>query len=362
MRDGSACKAKWSQIIPDYKRIADFHARTGQNAVDYWELSTSEHITEGLPRSFSHNLYEQIHEWYGFRPQIQPPHTRDLLVPQDGNHAGVHNHGPSDDEGSGTSQPETEEASIANLSQSHEAPSSPHSCHAPSFQQEVGQQVQSARATSSTAMRTPQGSGFGLPSRRLPIGLAQAQAPKYISSTDASDYSTRRRLGNTGQRRKSISGHNVIAEATKASGDIMATLMKDMAAASSDLERSKIEVQLKLFSEQMAYQWEKHRRLYENAVAANENAKLSIMKQGEVVSCLQNLSTVLCMGLNVTAQGNHGPGSKQPSSTAKASDHGTTSIPRAISENPLYPPSSAAGNLKSCPSSAVTSDEGPKSG
>jgi hypothetical protein len=29
MRDGSACKAKWSQIIPDYKQIADFHARTG---------------------------------------------------------------------------------------------------------------------------------------------------------------------------------------------------------------------------------------------------------------------------------------------------------------------------------------------
>jgi hypothetical protein len=28
MRDGSACKAKWNQIIPGYKRIADFHART----------------------------------------------------------------------------------------------------------------------------------------------------------------------------------------------------------------------------------------------------------------------------------------------------------------------------------------------
>jgi hypothetical protein len=143
----------------------------------------------------------------------------------------------------------------------------------------------------------------------MPESPAQAQAPIYISSTDTSDYSTRRRPGNTGQRKKSLPGHNVIAEATKATGDIMATQMKDMATASRDLEHSKIEVQLKLFSEQMAYQREKDRRLYENAVVANENSKLSIMKQAEVVSCLQNLSIVLRMGLNVTAQGDHGPGS-----------------------------------------------------
>jgi hypothetical protein len=106
--------------------------------MDYWELSTTEHITDGLPRIFSRDLYEQIHEWYGSRPQIQPPHTRDLLASQDGNHPGVHNHGTSDDEGSGASQPQTEDASIAGLSQTQEAPSSPRSCHAPSFQQEIG--------------------------------------------------------------------------------------------------------------------------------------------------------------------------------------------------------------------------------
>jgi hypothetical protein len=342
MRDGSACKAKWNQIIPDYKRIADFHARTGQNAANYWELSSTEHITDGLPKSFSRDLYDQIHEWYGSRPQIQPPHTRDLLSTQDGNHPGIHKQGASDDEGSGASEPETEEASIANLSQSQQAPSSPHSCQAPSFQQEVGQQAQSARATSSPALRTPQGSGFGMPSRRTPIAPVQAQAPIYISSTDTSDYSTRRRSGNTGQRRKSLSGHNVIAEATKASGDIMATQMKDMAAASRDLELSKIEVQLKLFSEQMAYQREKDRRLYENAVIANENAKLSIMKQGEVVSCLQNLSNVLRMGMNVTGKSDQGSASKDPTSTAEALEHATPSIPG--------------------PSSTFTSEEGPSSG
>jgi hypothetical protein len=100
MRDGPACKAKWNQIIPDYKRIADFHARTGQNAMDYWKLSNSEHTAKGLPKTFSQDLYNRIHEWYGSRPQIQPPHTRDLLATQDGNFAGLPSQGASTDDGS----------------------------------------------------------------------------------------------------------------------------------------------------------------------------------------------------------------------------------------------------------------------
>jgi hypothetical protein len=98
-----------------------------------------------------------------------------------------------------------------------------------------------------------------------------------------------------------VTGHNVIVEATKASGEVMVTQMRDMAAASWDLERSKIEVQLKLFAEQMAYQRKKDRRLYENAVIANENAHLAIQKQGEVVSCLSQLSSVLSLGLKVSS-------------------------------------------------------------
>jgi hypothetical protein len=82
----------------------------------------------------------------------------------------------------------------------------------------------------------------------------------------------------------------------------MAMQMRDMAAVSRELERSKIEVQLKLFSEQMEYQREKDRRLYESAMMANENARVAIMKQGEVVSCLSQLSSVLKMGLNVSSK------------------------------------------------------------
>lgn len=45
------------------------------------------------------------------------------------------------------------------------------------------------------------------------------------------------------------------------------------------------------------YQREKDRRLYENSVIVNENARLAIQKQSKVVSCLAQLSSVLSRGL-----------------------------------------------------------------
>jgi hypothetical protein len=76
--------------------------------------------------------------------------------------------------------------------------------------------------------------------------------------------------------------------------------MIDMAKSSRKLEHNKIEVQLKLFKKQMAYQRKKLRRLYENSVIANENAHLAIVKQGGVVSCLAQVSSLLSKGLFVS--------------------------------------------------------------
>lgn len=66
----------------------------------------------------------------------------------------------------------------------------------------------------------------------------------------------------------------------------MASQMQDIATSSLQVERSKIEVQLQLFTENMAYLREKDIRLHENAKVTNENARLAIQKQGEMVSCL----------------------------------------------------------------------------
>ena len=34
LRDGRTCKTKWNLILSDYKKIADYHARTGRNGPD----------------------------------------------------------------------------------------------------------------------------------------------------------------------------------------------------------------------------------------------------------------------------------------------------------------------------------------
>jgi hypothetical protein len=84
-RDHSMCKSKWHLLLPEYRRIANYHARTGTSKEAYWSQTSTEHVQEGLPKSFSKKLYERIYEWFGRRPQIQPPHLRDLLNPRNNN-------------------------------------------------------------------------------------------------------------------------------------------------------------------------------------------------------------------------------------------------------------------------------------
>lgn len=62
LRDSAACKAKWNQLLPDYKRIADYLCRTGRNVPDYWELTAVDRRSEGLPRQFGQDVFDAIHE------------------------------------------------------------------------------------------------------------------------------------------------------------------------------------------------------------------------------------------------------------------------------------------------------------
>jgi hypothetical protein len=86
MRDASSCKTKWHQILPNYKRIADYHSRTGTNTLDYWEQAPTERLVRGLPRLFSQELFNQLHEWNGTRLHITPLNVRDLLASNDCNY------------------------------------------------------------------------------------------------------------------------------------------------------------------------------------------------------------------------------------------------------------------------------------
>jgi hypothetical protein len=39
-------------------------------------------VQEWLPRCLSKEVFDCIDDWYGERPQIQPPHVRDLMTPR----------------------------------------------------------------------------------------------------------------------------------------------------------------------------------------------------------------------------------------------------------------------------------------
>ena len=127
----------------------------------------------------------------------------------------------------------------------------------------------------------------------LPAGVTA----HVISSSDTGDFGICGRPGSTAVRRKSMSGHSIMAEATRATGNVMAGEMRAVAEAGRELECSKIQVQLNLFDKQMEYNHERDYRLHENVAIVNENAKLTIQKQGHVIQCLAHIAHVLRSGV-----------------------------------------------------------------
>lgn len=77
-RDGGVCKNKWNLVMQEFKRIVDFHARSGNNELSYWTLTPQRRKSENLPRVFHEDIFIHLHTWVGKRPTITPPHTRDL--------------------------------------------------------------------------------------------------------------------------------------------------------------------------------------------------------------------------------------------------------------------------------------------
>ena len=275
---------------------------------------------------FSQEVFETINEWYGNRPQIQPPHVLDLLAPTDNNYIGYDNQTSEGEED--PSEPDTEDPMDFPVHRTIEGAADVTPPRSPQM-------------ASSTPSRGPVPSKFTttLDSRPRP-GLPLGITPQVISSSDTSSFSLKRRPGNTGVRRKSISGHTLVADATKATGALMTEQMKDIAECSRDLERSKIEVQLKLFSEQMEYQRQKDHRLYVNSLVANENVRLSILKQGEMVNCLAQLSTVLSKSLLMT-NGQDSPSMPHAASKEDPTSHkyDCNAAPMSASSPTMFPQS-----------------------
>lgn len=276
-RDGAACKSKWNQVVPEYERIADYFSRTGTNELSYWTMSDAVKRAEGLPRSFPEDIFLSIRDGYGQGPAMQPLHSRDTMSTQDTDYGTAmeereeaeveDEHFPDDDDVMADDTANTEDNSVS-IDPDRRRPRTPR-------ERTISPIHLSSRSASEDRIRKSS----------VPVGVT----PVMISSSENTLGPATRPAGSTGVRRKNLAGHSLIAEATRETGGVLADQMKDIAVARRELS-------MKQFSEQLEYQRERDRRLYENARLSNENAKLSIQKQGEVVDCLARLSTVMTSG------------------------------------------------------------------
>ena len=134
----------------------------------------------------------------------------------------------------------------------------------------------------------------------LPNGTPNDTPPPRGSTVLLSDSShsiTKRKIATMAIRRKSSAGVSALVDVTKSSSEAIASQIAEMTSVTKETESNKLEVQLRLFSEKMAYQRERDMRIYEQSLLAADNARLAILKQGEIALALGNISSVLSLGL-----------------------------------------------------------------
>jgi len=203
-RDATACKSKWNQLVPKFKRIANYFSRTGTNSVDYWSMSQDDRKKMGLPKLFSEEIYYGMNEWFQLRPTMQPPHTRDLLSSKDRNHEPSSGsvlvnevHEVSDDDNK----------DVMDVANSHDNSTD---------------QTSSAFSLVARAVLFQQTASFPNHDTQVPsvrIGRPKATIPagvvlQMVSSSNTTENGVYRRPGNTAIRRKTLTTTSLVAEAT----------------------------------------------------------------------------------------------------------------------------------------------------
>ena len=256
-RDGQACKTKWNQLLLEYKKITDQSSCTGCDFNDYYTMHPTKKKEEGLPRLFNEDFFNAIHDQFGNRPQIQPPHVQDLLFPIDGNYKtleSTNNNNQNEDDNEADpfhDMPNPVSDTPTSLAGSSEG-RLPLNQVAPPSRRPSPARTQSSK-------KRPAFPG-------IPLGIV----PHVIGSSEISQALENRQVGNMGVRRKNMVGYTIIATATKATGAILAAQMQGVAEASLLVEHLKVDLQQRSFNQHMAYLEKQETSLYENAIITNE--------------------------------------------------------------------------------------------
>ncbi len=79
VKNGLACKDKWSSIFKIFQKIYDYIASTRHNK-EYWAMNIIDKVSFKLPKSFGQGLYDMMVEFLGLRLIFEPPHTKNLVM------------------------------------------------------------------------------------------------------------------------------------------------------------------------------------------------------------------------------------------------------------------------------------------
>ena len=277
-RDGPSCKDKWGILIADYKRIYDFHKGTGINEEKYWSMSVPERIEENLPRHFLKENYDAIDDWYHIRPIINPPHVRDLSQPGDNVYSRATINPTSERECYNV--PEFDSSDSGHFI--HPQPECPPSGPGGPSNFYRPPQIPRPPASPTPVQRPPPESANG-------PTLPPPTITQILSSSEETTYQhLSRKYGNTGQKRKSASGHTKIAEATLDSNDKLVTTLEKLNERDSKL-------QWDIFQQQLLYNRQKDMLVQGNARLAHINQSM--------VQTITGLTQVLSIGLRPNQEG-----------------------------------------------------------
>jgi hypothetical protein len=326
-RDGPACKYKWSTLLSDFKKIWDFHQRTGRNSEEYFEISFPEKKEHKLPKTFFVAAYRNMAEWLKDKATLNPPHMRDTSDPNDHNYSGPAHCDSSQgmqEDGDGFGAPAVQYAqtmpdlvdSTIDLTSDSTGIFSGYGGDPESNHQQEGFPPQAAHTASTAEFRQPAqpsspahdtapdcntsdiprsmgtpplGTTARPPRPRTEAGGAQPSAlpkmrptPKPSSSTNSGRKST----GSTGQKRRSTTQQKLIVDGVITSSEKLVHALQEINQNQVDIDKQKLELHRKQFEDRMVYDREKDK-------ISQDNARLSLMNQNMVVQAIANLATAI---------------------------------------------------------------------
>ncbi len=82
VKNGPACKEKWTTLYIDYKWIQDYIVRMGHNEF-FWNISIVDKVSMNLLKMFNKSIYEMIDTFMKTRSIFQLPHFRGFMDPID---------------------------------------------------------------------------------------------------------------------------------------------------------------------------------------------------------------------------------------------------------------------------------------